>query len=539
MKAKMILSLIFILFCTALYAQRIHEPNSEIYKDIDRWEVQGYIRNFLPLIRPYPIALIDKILDEVILNGDENARQKASLYRENLAPGSRFIHFGLMAQMQGKNDEQGLMGAAYAEGLARFTELLSASCYLAEFGFTNEKEQPFNAPGTYSPYADIISDTANIGGLELRPYWTSLVAIGKSDSYFQAGLARTSVGPFYDNGIVVGPQTPIAGHFSYVFYREQWSYELLFQAIAASDDFGGGAFPGKYNVVHAISVRPLENLEAGFIQALVFGGRFEPMYLVPFSFIFAMQTLYDFEDNAFMGFHLRWRPIDTFLAKSQIYVDDLSFNGLFSGEMRFKLAFEAGISWAPKNSFLSKLDFDYTAVFPYCYTHWHQSDDDRYEPGSPNNLNYTHLGRNIGPDLEPNSDRISLRTAWNIIPPVDFNLRGYLIRHGNASDGLDKDPKEINDGSIFDDGSDSSGSKIIGNPRPNLFLLTQDVLDIRLGGGAGLTWTIPVSFGVFRIMGEYGIEYGWNRRIKGIGGGPEKGNNGLDQYWSIGGQWSW
>ena len=149
------------------------------------------------------------------------------------------------------------------------------------------------------------------------------------------------------------------------------------------------------------------------------------------------------------------------------------------------------------------------------------------------------MGRNIGPDLEPNSDRISLRTAWNIIPNIDANLSVYLIRHGNASEGLNKDPNDINDGSIFDDGSDSSGSSIIGNPRSNLFLLTQDVLDIRLGGGIGITWTIPNPIGVLKFTGGYGLEYGWNRSMRGIGGGPQKGNNGLDQYWSIGGMWSW
>ena len=553
MKIKFLFLLAILLSAAALNAQLIHEPNNEIYKDIDRWHVQGYIREFQPLVRPYPISLIEKILDEVIQNGDAAAQEKAALYQEKLAPGSRPVHLGVWANMEGKNKENGFIGAPFADGMFRITNFLSASFYIAQLFMTDAYGERFNVPGTYTPYADIIQDTANVGSVELRPVFTSLTAIGNSDVYLQAGLSRTSIGPFFDNGIVVGPQLPKAGHFSFVFYRPKWSFEMLFQTIAATDDFGLGKFPDKYSVIHYITFRPIENLELGFVQTMIWGGRFEPLYLVPFSFLYASQSLSGFDDNELMGLHMRWRPIDTFLVNSQIYVDDFSFNGIFTGESKLKLALEAGVSWAPKKSFLSKLDFDYTAVFPYCYTHWNTPDSNRYnndwdgsaggpnrdissDARKPNYLNYTHLGRNIGPDLEPNSDRISVRTYWAPHPGVDVSFALYLIRHGNISDGLDGLDPDIHDGSIFDDGATDPwvpgqiGSKK--NPHMNFLLLTQDTLDIRLGGGIGINWTIPIKIGVFQLSGEYGLEYGWNR-------GLEKGNNGLDQYWSIGGSWRW
>ena len=546
MKRKILLPVLLILLfpntiLNAQTAQVIHEPNSEIYKDIDRWYVQGYIREFLPLIRPYPAALIEKVLDQVMDNGDAAAQQKAASYQEYLSPPNRFIHLGVTAYMQGKNSEKGFLGGPFAEGSVRIAGLLSASFHLAGYGMTDVDGERFNVPGTYTPYSDFINDTSSFGKLELRPQWTSLLAVGTDDTYFQAGLARTSVGPFYDNSTVVGPQAPRAGHFSLVFYRPKWSYEVLFQSITATDDFGEGKFADKYNVIHAISFRPIQNLELGFIQAIVFGQRFEPMYLVPFNYIFASQSLSGFDDNAFMGLHLRWRPFDTFLLQGQTYIDDFNFNGLFEGLFKDKLAVEAGLSWTPKRSFLSKLDFDYTAVFPYCYTHWHRPDEERYMPGKPNYLNYTHLGRNIGPDLEPNSDRFSIRTYWNPVPGIDISLAAYLTRHGNASEGLNTS-RPAPDGSIFDDGVDDSGfdyndpynpsNSMKHNPRMNLFLLKQETLDIRLGGGIGLVWTVPLPVGILKLAGEYGLQYGWNRGII-------KGDNGLDHYWSIGGIWTW
>lgn len=520
-----------------LDAQTVHDPNGDIYKDIDRWFVQGSIKEYLPLIRPYPLPLIDRILEDVVENGSAAEREKAAKYQELLAPGSRFLHPGAFASVEGKDSDYGFIGAPFVEGSGRINEYLSASYFLGIYGFTDEEGEAFNVPGTYSPYPDIIDDTANVGKVELRPGWTSLMAVGKSDMYFQAGLARSSVGPFYDNGPVVGPQAPKAGHFSFVVWRPRWSYEILFQSITATDDFGNGKFADKYNIIHMLSFRPIPKLELGFVQAIVWGERLEPMYLVPFSFLFASQSMNGFGDNALMGLHLNWRPVDSLLFKGQTYADDISFNGLFSGDYKFKLAAEAGVSWTPKRGFLSKLDFDYTAVLPYMYTHWNQSDENRYNSQGkqyPNYLNYTHLGRNLGPDLEPNSDRISVRSYWNPFTNVDLNISAYFTRHGNASEGLKGlEDTTIHDGSVFDDGSLKVGTDPVEqNPYTNISFLGQDVLDIRFGGSLGLCWTIPSTIGVFKLMGEYGLEYGWNRELV-------EDDDGLDHYWSIGGMWSW
>jgi hypothetical protein len=335
---------------------------------------------------------------------------------------------------------------------------------------------------------------------------------------------------------------------------------MLFQTLSASDDFGSDRFTGKYNIIHYISLRPVENLELGFIQTMLWGNRFEFLYLVPFSFLFASESITGFEDNAFMGLHMRWRPFNSLLVNGQIYVDDFHFNNFLSGSIEAKAAAEAGISWTPKKGFLSKLDFDYTAVLPYCYTHWMRPDANRFNgfegsgtvndamnPGHekriPNYLNYTHLGKNLGPDLEPNSDRISLRTNWNIIPAIDILMSAYYIRHGNASDGKEGMDANFHDGSIFDDGCldpwipGTPDYPQKGHNKISSFL-AQDLLEMRLGSGLGLAWTIPGPIGTFRLSAEYGAEYGWNRS-SGQDKRPLKGNNGLDHFWSFGGMWSW
>ena len=277
MKSRFLLLFLMLFITNLIASQTVHDPNSDIYRDIDRWFVQGYVRQFLPLTRPYPAPLVINILDEVISNGNAGARQKATEYKEMLVRGSRIIHPGFLSHMQGKNEDYGLIFAPFAEGHFYLHDLLTASYSFYVYGITDEDGERFNVPHTYTPYADFIPDDADVGSIILRQNWTSLVAFGKSDIYIQAGLSRTSVGPFYDNSIIVGPQAPKAGHLSFVFRKPMWSLEMLFLTLSASDDFGQDDFAGKYSIVHNISFRPFKSLELGFIQAMIWGGRFEVM----------------------------------------------------------------------------------------------------------------------------------------------------------------------------------------------------------------------------------------------------------------------
>jgi hypothetical protein len=177
-------------------------------------------------------------------------------------------------------------------------------------------------------------------------------------------------------------------------------------------------------------------------------------------------------------------------------------------------------------------------VFPYMYTHWNTPDAARYDPEKPNYLNYSHMGRNLGTDLEPNSDRISVRTTWRTLPNLDLSLGAYFTRHANASDnipvggyGPDPDSKydkdKYHDGTIFDDGDAKDG-----NNYSSLRFLIQENVDSRLAGSFGVKWTLPAIAGAFSLNADYALEYGWNRNL-------EKGNNGTTHYWSLGGSWRW
>jgi hypothetical protein len=408
------------------------------------------------------------------------------------------------------------------------------------YASTKTPGNEYNVPGTYSPFPDLVEDNANIGPFKMMQDWTSALGIGKPNFYFQSGLNRTSIGPFYDNGVVAGPQAARAGHFSLNYRRPKWSFEMLMLALSASDDLGQKAFPEKYLMFHSLNFNPWPNFEFGFLESVVWGGRFELLYLAPFVNLFGAQAMSgDFADNSFLGFHIRWNAFRNMQFATQFYVDDFHVNDFMRLQFnsKYKLAAEAGLVWAPDSGYLSSLAADYTMVFPYMYTHWNTPDSARYA-GGPNYLNYSHMGKNLGTDLEPNSDRISVRTAWRTLQNLDLSLGAYFTRHANASDNIplfgysfdpdspaDKD--EYHQGTIFDDGDAKNG-----NNYSYLRFLIQDNIDTRLAGSLGVKWTLPTVAGAFSLNADYVLEYGWNRNL-------EKGNDGVTNYWSFGGSWRW
>jgi hypothetical protein len=565
------LTVIFILVVVSAQAQIMHDPNSGLYKDIDIWAVRGYITRMLPVIRPYPLQVLDELLADVVDNGDEQAAEKALRYRDALligngprnsgtalyAPesGKGVIHMGVTGSVEGRNGDTGFIGGAFADTALRLSDKITGSMTVYGYASTADPNGDYNnVPGTYSPYPDMNRDNANVGDLLLLHNWTSALVFGTSELYFQTGLMRSSFGPFYDNGVVIGPQAPKAGHFSLVYLQPKWSFEILWLELTAADTTGEGRFPGKHLVSHVLTLRPIPAIEFSFFETMVWGPRIEPLYLIPFSMLFFNGALGGFEDNSFMGLTLRWFCVPGLQFLTQIYIDDIEFNDYvrFKFNTKLKMAGELGLTWAPKNGLLRSLAADYTMVTPYTYTHMYDLDSNtydkrypsqsEYEGKKPNYQDYSHVKKNMGPDLEPNSDRISLRSVWKILPDLDLGVSAYLTRHGNASENRIDDglmDGEYHDGSIFDDGNndglftpkggtEKGQDKNYDNNYSDFRFLTQPVIETKLGGGITLNWLFPSRFGEFSLNAAYTAEYGWNR-------GFVKDSNSLVHYWALGG----
>lgn len=546
MSKKPILACLFCaLVLAGISAQNLHDPYDPIYRDLERWELRTYI-DFLPLIRPYPSQLVLELLTQVIENGDSDSATKAYDYLISINGG---IKPRLSASGIGINgidrDEIAPILSIGGEGNFQFEDWLTLSFSSDAFLLTLDVgDDELKLPGEASPYPDILTDTADLGPFLVRQVFNSTMAVGNPNIYFQAGLNRSSFGPFFDNGTVLGPQAPHAGHFSLVYRGNNWTASMLYLALVASDQYGNRRYPGKALVLHSFDFTLFPGFELGFFESVVYGGRFDPIYLSPFTFLFSAQALNGIIqtnwDNSFIGLSGRWTIEPGLMLKGQVYIDDLGFNDLVSFHLdtKYKLSAQAGLAWSPVrgflDGFLETLELDYTAIMPYMYTHVWDLEPDDFNPGAnskPVFSNYLHKGENLGAELLPNSDRLSLRTNWKLFPDSNLKLGAEFLHHGNASSNYSGDVPDdyFNDGDYLDVGDNNDGRATY---QDTTRFLTQSLIETILRFNMAAEFTLKTALGSFDFNAALVFEYGWNR-------GLLEGNDGPELLYSFGVNWKY
>ena len=433
---KKILYIVFFVLalCINSYAQAPVDLFDPFYEDLSIWEGSGLI-NDTPSIRPYPLQEIERILQIVMEKGDAGQRRKAAEYQARFF--QRAFHFGGKAEFnfarQSKKNENQFFITPFAKMNYQITKMLTVSAYIS-FSLFNKLDNPSLLPvDTYSS-KDIANDHGTaIGKWNTLPMFNSSITFGTPEYYLTAGLGRTSYGPFHDSGIFISRQAFHAGQFIFTVNKSKWAYNQVLLLLSASDNGGNGLWPSKFLASHSLDIRPLPWLTFSIIDSMLYGGRFEPIYLIPFSAFFLGQSIYNFPDNTVLGMSCTVKPVRGLRLDSALYVDDLGLTEI----IRFKsalwrLAGEFGVSYTmPNTHWFSFVDLNYTLVMPYMYTH---VDDDDYN--KPNYQNYTHHGSPLGTNLAPNSDRIHLKLKFRPLHGLDINLSNTFIRHANTTESI-------------------------------------------------------------------------------------------------------
>lgn len=428
---------ILIAVCSLLFAfgftQAAVDVFDPFYEDLTVWENMGLI-NDAPAVRPYPLQEIKRILDIVIEQGDQAQIRRATEYKNRFF--GRVFHFGGLAEFGLKmpKGSKELIISPFADVNFTIAELFTASANLHVF-LTNKTNKDSPHPLYLSSPYDLADDNVKAGPFFVLPMFNSGIAIGKPEYYFTAGISRTHYGPFHDSSLIAGSQAFHQGQFNFVVNKEKWTYNQSFLTLTASNDFGGAKNAGKFLNTHSLQIRPFPWLSFGIVDSIIYGQRFEPLYLIPFSVFFISQGLYDFPDNSLIGLTFTVKPIKGLKIDGILYSDDLGFNEIikFKKDAKWRLSGQFGISYAmPETHWFTYASLDYTFVTPYTYTHVsnHDSQIRNYE-------NYTHNGGTLGSNLHPNSDRINLKLKFRPLYGLDLDFHNTFIRHGNISESID------------------------------------------------------------------------------------------------------
>jgi len=183
-------------------------------------------------------------------------------------------------------------------------------------------------------------------------------------------------------------------------------YQSIFaelSSISAKFNFGNELLPKKYMVNHYLSFKPVQNLELGVFEAIVFSreNHFELQYLNPVIFYRTLEHQLDSPDNVLLGVNGKWNIKNRVSIYGQFLLDEFRVDEFFSGANWWgnKFGLQMGIKCL--NVFgIANLDaqLEINRVRPFTYSHWKRIEGF----GDLTVSNYTHFNQPLAHPLGSN-----------------------------------------------------------------------------------------------------------------------------------------
>ena len=446
-----------------LFGQVNLDPNNPIYTSIEEWEDKGYLSN-LPPFKPYPLPYLKTLLNSVIERGNRVDIAKAENYLEECT--NKFSGTFSLSGTISTIDKDFL-----AEAMFTTRGMVSENISIGLKGgsyFTLDEKNMAALPQFQRLNADYNTDTSNIGPLELMSSWNSVATYSGDSWWISSGIGKSSFGEFNNENIYFNPNAPQTAYFSLTYLFDKIIFTKSFHQLVATDLKGEGEYPEKFLSMDGLKWQITSWLNLGIYDTIVFGNRFDILYLVPLTQHMYGQGVNGFIDNALIGVTGELNFPQNINLKGQALVDDFAFNDAMklNFDSKFKFAFETKLNWAPHIEKINKLELGYTLITPHMYSHepakytnengtivYDYTDDSSQ---NINYVNYTNRGESIGSTLLPNSDKISFTGSFNMPFGVDLTVFADFIRNANSNDSLPESYGGYNivkqsDGSYFID----------------------------------------------------------------------------------------
>ena len=510
-----------------LFAQVSTDPAHSFYSYVEKWELMGII-NEQPPLRPYPIQLIESILNTVIESENElESETAAGLYEQIFERPYHLAAEGKGGLKHSAEDNlKEIKGLASVEGDYKFPKYAGAGYKIGILGSMGTQNALLPV---YTLQPNYMRDPSSIGPIEMYLEMDANFAAGTDKLYFQAGVNHNSFGPFYEDNSVLSPGAKHTANFGFVYNPGKFSYSQGLLGLTASNN-SEDLYSEKFLSIHSLNGQLLEWLTASFYEVTVYGGRFEPAYLIPVPYM-VTQGLSGFDDNILMGLSFTVKPVKNFAWVNDFFIDDLGVNDLIKLNFDTKIrgTFQTAVKYQPPVNGFGIVKLGYTLVTPYMYTHKQNvisNVDGTYFTGSQAVINYqqyTTAGYPLGSGLEPNSDRISFSVSYKPVSSLNLTLKGAYIRHSNVNENLPVEEAlgylNSPDGYFNTDGSINNHQHYFaeGNPETPEYLpsawdhflfMCQDTKMTTLQASLDVQYTLPkTKIGTFSLELGYLFEY--------------------------------
>ncbi|MCI1207886.1 MAG: hypothetical protein LKF96_00365 [Treponema sp.] len=536
--SKIMLLAVFSILCFPLAAQICVDPGDQFYVYAEKWETEGLVEH-LPQIRPYPAAVVKKILQTVIEKGDGQESATAAAYYKKLTGNAFNLSVEGGATYKGSivnhklSDDKQISGETAVSGDILFNKLLSMSYDLGVYGNNASTTDSDVTPQYQNNTRDTIEDSTSVGPLDFNIDMNSNVAFGTDKVYVAAGLNRSGFGPFLNSGIAINDTSFHSANMVFSYQGKKWSYTEMLASVGASLNNGtstGQEYTGeKYFMFHAIKLNLLPKFDLTYYESCIYGKKFDASYVVPAPFM-AIQGINGASDNVQMGLIGEYQFSKSAKFVTDVMVDDIAMDDIvkLNFDTKIRIAGQTGIVYAPKSSIWNLLLMNYTVVTPYTYSHWEYDDEynKTFTSETYNYSSYTNHGICIGSSLYPNSDALSFSANFTPARNFSLTLTSLFARHGNEYESLTDDERTAifdynrDNGTVYStDGSTSTqqmftGGSHIDTAWDSLNFLTQDHIMYTCQMGFTGEYTFAhLRFGSVSLKAGYTFEYIHNKGV--------------------------
>lgn len=186
--------------------------------------------------------------------------------------------------------------------------------------------------------------------------------------------------------------------------------------------------------LHILEIDMGKHMQFTYTGGNLWSKRLELAYLMPFALPHLTQIDIGDHDNLSMSVNLA--TIFPQWGKNWLcfFIDEMSFFEMsdWFRQPRNRYAWQFGWNTALPSKLIptTQLQFSYTRLTPFVYTHYPETDFNEMTEGRPTDMTYTNDGANLGFYLPPNSSELKVDFINMCVPDLYIKLKNRYIIHG-------------------------------------------------------------------------------------------------------------
>ena len=459
MKLRILFLLLFISTSGLVFCQVDNISASDpVYDFLLQLEIRGIITNYSDVVLPYPRSFILQKLNEAKKSNHLTESETSYLNRliERLTPEQQkqnnlfsnfpenvfkdsvsHIYFYNDSLINFQVNPVGEIKILYSDYFKDKSLLLNfggefIGSYNGWMGFylkATNGSQFFNRNVAENDKRVSESFTFNKTKLTYFDDTEGYLRLEKGIAGFEIGRERVLWGNGYVDQMILSQNPPEFDIIKFDLAYKSFTYNFVHGWLVNPSATGSKIEPkiSKYIALSRLGFNPGNKFSIGATQTVIYGNRPpELAYLTPFLFWeSAQRSLGDF-DNSFLSFDMRYLLTSGIEARASITFDDINpkfWNGREWTNKENRIAWQVGsmltYPYFFNNSFLQ---IEYTQLRPYIFSHYGSTD---------NILAYTNNDLMLGPDLQPNSTRLSIKLHHQYNDRLNGEVIYKHTLHGN------------------------------------------------------------------------------------------------------------